>query len=97
MFSNNNAGTIETRDIVENLGLRHHISPQAHSCVIGLLENNPKKLLGSPKSPHMIQYMIIHFLKLVVELIGKKSMKVYLNLFMKNEWLIIIKRGQTLD
>jgi hypothetical protein len=52
MFSNNNEEIIEPKNIAENLELPRHISSEARSCVIGLLENNPEKRLGSPNSPH---------------------------------------------
>ena len=48
MFSSNN----EEPNIAENLELPRHISSEANACVIGLLENNPNKRLGSPNSPH---------------------------------------------
>jgi len=52
IFSNNNEDIIESKNIAENLELPRHISPEARSCVIGLLENDPEKRLGSPNSPH---------------------------------------------
>jgi hypothetical protein len=52
IFSNNNEDIIEPKNIAEYLELPRHISPEARSCVIGLLENDPEKRLGSPNSPH---------------------------------------------
>ncbi|CAF3605758.1 unnamed protein product [Rotaria sp. Silwood1] len=52
MFSNDNEQTSEPKDIKEYLELPRCISPEADSCVIGLLENDPEKRLGSPNSPH---------------------------------------------
>ncbi len=52
IFSNNNEEIIDSRNIAENLELPRHISPEARSCVIALLENDPDKRLGSPNSPH---------------------------------------------
>jgi hypothetical protein len=52
MFSNNIDETNEFKNIAQTLELPRHISPEAHSCVIGLLENDPEKRLGSPNSPH---------------------------------------------
>jgi serine/threonine protein kinase len=51
MFADNDV-TTEPLNIIENLELPRHISPEAHSCVTGLLEINPAKRLGSPNSPH---------------------------------------------
>lgn len=42
----------ERLDIAEYLELPRHTSPEARSCVIALLENDPEKRLGSPNSPH---------------------------------------------
>jgi hypothetical protein len=36
----------------ENLKLVRHISPEARTCVIGLLEIESEKRLGSPNSPY---------------------------------------------
>ena len=52
MFANNNDETGEPKNLVEMLELPRYISPEARSCVSGLLENDPEKRLGSPKSPH---------------------------------------------
>ncbi|CAF0757889.1 unnamed protein product [Adineta steineri] len=51
-FSNTNEETNESKNIVDILGLPRHASPEAYSCIYGLLENDPKKRLGSPDSPH---------------------------------------------
>lgn len=52
MFSNDNDEINEITNVEEYLKLFRFISPEARSCVIGLLENDPEKRLGSPKSPH---------------------------------------------
>ncbi|CAF0966779.1 unnamed protein product [Rotaria sordida] len=52
IFANNNENTTEPKDITQYLELPRYISREAHSCVIGLLENDPEKRLGSPNSPH---------------------------------------------
>ncbi|CAF2808816.1 unnamed protein product [Rotaria sp. Silwood2] len=52
LFSNNNEDTIEPKKITEYLELPRYISLEAHSCVVGLLEYDPEKRLGSPDSPH---------------------------------------------
>ncbi|CAF3880581.1 unnamed protein product [Rotaria sp. Silwood1] len=51
-FSSSNADTTKSTNITEYLPLPRCISLEAHSCVIGLLENDPEKRLGSPNSPH---------------------------------------------
>ena len=51
MFVNNDE-TGEPKNLAEVLELPRYISPEARSCVIGLLENDPEKRLGSPNSPH---------------------------------------------
>ncbi|CAF2673748.1 unnamed protein product [Rotaria sp. Silwood2] len=52
MFSNDNEDTSESKTIMDYLELPRCISSEAHSCVIGLLENDPEKRLGLPNSPH---------------------------------------------
>ncbi len=52
MFENDNDETSEPKNLVEILELPRYISPEARSCVFGLLENDPDKRLGSPNSPH---------------------------------------------
>ncbi|CAF1013957.1 unnamed protein product [Rotaria sordida] len=52
IFANNNENTTEPIKITQYLELPRYISLEAHSCVIGLLENDPEKRLGSPNSPH---------------------------------------------
>ncbi|CAF1130746.1 unnamed protein product [Adineta ricciae] len=51
MFSNGDQST-EQKNLAELLELPRHTSPEACSCIHGLLENDPKKRLGSPDSPH---------------------------------------------
>ncbi len=52
MFANNSEETTEPKNFAETLELPRYRSPEARSCVIGLLENDPEKRLGSPNSPH---------------------------------------------
>lgn len=52
MFANDNDETGEPKNLVDILELPRHTSPEARSCVVGLLENDPAKRLGSPNSPH---------------------------------------------
>ncbi|UJR30042.1 hypothetical protein I4U23_017587 [Adineta vaga] len=51
MFSNNDQAC-EGRNLIDILELPRHTSSEARSCIYGLLENDPKKRLGSPNSPH---------------------------------------------
>ncbi|CAF1620778.1 unnamed protein product [Adineta ricciae] len=51
MYSNDDQST-EQKNLAELLELPRHTSPEALSCIRGLLENDPKKRLGSPDSPH---------------------------------------------
>ena len=52
IFDNNTDETSEPKNLVDILELPRYISPQARSCVMALLENDPEKRLGSPNSPH---------------------------------------------
>ncbi|CAF1345772.1 unnamed protein product [Rotaria magnacalcarata] len=52
MFPNGNEETHAPRNLAQTLELPRYISPAAHSYVMGLLENDPEKRLGSPNSPH---------------------------------------------
>jgi hypothetical protein len=52
LFTNNNEETNEPKNLAEILELPRSTSSEAFSCVDGLLQNDPKKRLGSPDSPH---------------------------------------------
>lgn len=52
MSSGSDEETIQSMNIAENLELPRHISPEARSCVKGLLEVEPENRLGSPNSSH---------------------------------------------
>ena len=52
MFLNDNDEINETKNLLDDLDLPRHTSPEARLCITGLLENDPDKRLGSPKSPH---------------------------------------------
>jgi len=52
LFTNNNEETNEPKNLADMLELPRSTSSEASSCVFGLLQNDPKKRLGSPDSPH---------------------------------------------
>ena len=52
MFSIKDEETNESKNITEMLDLPRHTSSEAYACVHDLLENDPKKRLGSSTSPH---------------------------------------------
>lgn len=52
LFSNNKEDKLEMEIITDILKLYGHISHEAQSITVGLLENDPEKRLGSPNSPY---------------------------------------------